>query len=199
VPRSRQTAVTGAATLPEVPVETPVWDRRNLLEEPRDSDPQQPDPGARCASEVGVGDSSSSQPDTAYRGESSVTDALPVQPEAADFLPDEGLSPVEPLTPSPVLAIEADPMPGAPQDEESAGEAGAVASGVVPPVDPPEPHWQPHRPAPATFPPRRSSVSDLLATFSVADEPAQGELCRGLKQIAGLDVTPAPTGCLVED
>ena len=57
----------------------------------------------------------------------------------------------------------------------------------------------PFKPAPATFPPRRSTVSDLLATFSVAGETTHGELCRGLKQIAGLDATPAPAGCLAED
>jgi hypothetical protein len=66
---------------------------------------------------------------------------------------------------------------------------------ISPPVaTTPEP---PPQPAPSRFPPRRSDVSELLRGFAVTEVRTERELCRDLKLLAGVDLTPLPgTGTL---
>jgi hypothetical protein len=54
-------------------------------------------------------------------------------------------------------------------------------------------------PAASALSPRRSQVTDLLASFSVADQREDGDVCRDLKQMAGLDLTPLPPAGVGEE
>jgi len=47
-------------------------------------------------------------------------------------------------------------------------------------------------PAPPRFAPRRSDVSELLRGFAVTEARSDRELCRDLKALAGVDLTPPP-------
>ncbi len=53
--------------------------------------------------------------------------------------------------------------------------------------------------ASSRFPPRQSQVNELLARFSVADQREDGDVCRDLKRMAGLDLTPLPGTRLGEE
>jgi hypothetical protein len=53
--------------------------------------------------------------------------------------------------------------------------------------------------APSTFSPRRSQVEDLVASFTVADQREDGDVCRDLKRMAGLDLTPLPGATAADD
>jgi hypothetical protein len=64
--------------------------------------------------------------------------------------------------------------------------------------EPPQPAEveQPSEPAPEPesprFAPRRSDVSELLRGFAVTEARSDRELCRDLKALAGVDLTPPP-------
>ena len=144
-------------------------------------------------------DESSHQPDVLPDGVA-LTSGIGLHPaHRADSAPSETETPVQTPTQSPVLTIATEPPEGVSHEGEPATAACDDTDAADEQSGTSESCRGPIRPAPATFPPRRSTVSDLLATFSVADEPSHGELCRGLKQIAGLDTTPLPAGCDAKD
>ena len=125
------------------------------------------------------------------------------------------LSPVPPapeLVAPPPVASAADSLPGG-------AHAVQVANVVVPSCGlaaaedsfPPEDGWDVPAAeeaavsllrevrAPSTFSPRRSQVEDLVASFTVADQREDGDVCRDLKRMAGLDLTPLPGATAADD
>ncbi len=60
------------------------------------------------------------------------------------------------------------------------------------------PEVAPPLPGVAIVASRKSDVSELLKSFQVADEPDSNQgLCRAIKEMAGLDLTPAPFAALI--
>jgi hypothetical protein len=91
--------------------------------------------------------------------------------------------------PEPGTAGEAPPACEAPQAPEPPPQAPEPPPQAVEPATPelaPEPD-----PAPPRFAPRKSDVSELLRGFAVTEARSDRELCRDLKTLAGVDLTPA--------
>jgi len=44
---------------------------------------------------------------------------------------------------------------------------------------------------------KKSDVNELLSTFQVAEPDVNSGLCRAIKEMAELDLTPAPFGALI--
>jgi hypothetical protein len=61
----------------------------------------------------------------------------------------------------------------------------------------PVPEVAPLSPGESILPKRQSELSDLVAGFSVAGEDSSAELCRAVKEMAGLELTPAPFAALI--
>ncbi|HEX7453399.1 MAG TPA: hypothetical protein VF294_13990, partial [Polyangiaceae bacterium] len=61
----------------------------------------------------------------------------------------------------------------------------------------PMPEVAPLLPGVAIVASRKSDVSELLKTFQVADHDSNQGLCRAIKEMAGLDLTPAPFAALI--
>ena len=76
--------------------------------------------------------------------------------------------------------------PQAPEPPPQAVEPEATAEPSPEPEPAPEPE-----PTPPRFAPRRSDVSELLRGFAVTEARSDRELCRDLKALAGVDLTPA--------
>jgi hypothetical protein len=97
-------------------------------------------------------------------------------PDAPDYA-EVGWTPAPEQEPAPVQAApEPEPQPVA-----------DLASTAAPSAEPtPEP-------AQPRFAPRRSDVSELLRGFAVTEARSDHELCRDLKALAGVDLTPLPS------
>ncbi len=61
----------------------------------------------------------------------------------------------------------------------------------------PMPEVQPLSPGVAIVPSRQSDVSELLQNFQVAQDDSSQGLRRAIKEMAGLDLTPAPFAALI--
>ncbi|HEY1535477.1 MAG TPA: hypothetical protein VGF76_15735, partial [Polyangiaceae bacterium] len=61
----------------------------------------------------------------------------------------------------------------------------------------PMPEVAPSLPGVAIVASRKSDVSELLKSFQVADDDSNQGLCRAIKEMAGLDLTPAPFAALI--
>jgi hypothetical protein len=61
----------------------------------------------------------------------------------------------------------------------------------------PMPDVLPLLPGVAIVTSRKSDVSELLKSFQVADDDSNQGLCRAIKEMAGLDLTPAPFAALI--
>jgi hypothetical protein len=61
----------------------------------------------------------------------------------------------------------------------------------------PMPEVAPLLPGVAIVASRKSDVSELLNSFQVADDDSNQGLCRAIKEMAGLDLTPAPFAALI--
>ena len=61
----------------------------------------------------------------------------------------------------------------------------------------PMPEVAPLLPGVAIVASRKSDVSELLKSFQVADHDSNQGLCRAIKEMAGLDLTPAPFAALI--
>jgi hypothetical protein len=61
----------------------------------------------------------------------------------------------------------------------------------------PMPEVAPPLPGVAIVASRKSDVSELLKSFQVADDDSNQGLCRAIKEMAGLDLTPAPFAALI--
>jgi hypothetical protein len=61
----------------------------------------------------------------------------------------------------------------------------------------PMPEVAPLAPGVAIVASRKSDVSELLSSFQVADDDSNQGLCRAIKEMAGLDLTPAPFAALI--
>jgi hypothetical protein len=88
----------------------------------------------------------------------------------------------------------------APEPQEAAVPAAALAPTPAQAAEPPQapeperPSEPTPEPAPPRFAPRKSDVSDLLRGFAVTEARSERELCRDLKALAGVDLTPPPPG-----
>ena len=118
------------------------------------------------------------------------------------------VSPVPPalqLVPAPVASSGGDPVARAGGPVRDCGAAAATREWPSAEESlPPEDEWElaavetsaaaavRAARASAAFCPRRSEVDDLLASFSVADQREDSDVCRDLKRMAGLDLTPLP-------
>ena len=60
-----------------------------------------------------------------------------------------------------------------------------------------ESELSPLNPGVSIVPSRQSDVRDLVASFSVAGDDPGVELCRAVKEMAGLELTPAPFAALI--
>jgi hypothetical protein len=100
-------------------------------------------------------------------------------PEAPDYA-EVGWTPAPEQQPEPAQA----PPAEAPPDPQPV--ADLVSTGAPSPEPTPEP-------AQPRFAPRRSDVSELLRGFAVTEARSDRELCRDLKALAGVDMTPLPT------
>jgi hypothetical protein len=61
----------------------------------------------------------------------------------------------------------------------------------------PMPEVAPLSPGVAIVASRKSDVTELLKSFQVADDDSNQGLCRAIKEMAGLDLTPAPFAALI--
>jgi len=91
----------------------------------------------------------------------------------------EPIAPIAPI-PEPIQVAEPTPEP-VPLAATPETEAEVRSEDLPPPA-----------PAPSRFPPRRSDVSELLRGFAVTEARSDRELCRDLKLLAGVDLTPLP-------
>jgi hypothetical protein len=124
---------------------------------------------------------------------------------AAEFAALEGAHVEQPVigqpAPSPALDLVEKGWTPAPELPSIPDEAPA-AHASEPPSPSPEPPEafepagtpEPPEPAPPRFAPRRSDVSELLRGFAVTEARTDRELCRDLKALAGVDLTPPPPG-----
>jgi hypothetical protein len=101
-----------------------------------------------------------------------------------------------------------EPLPSV-LDDEARCQAESEAPPVVEPADlvicsapmdectEPMPEVAPLLPGVAIVVSRKSDVSELLKSFQVADDDSNQGLCRAIKEMAGLDLTPAPFAALI--
>jgi hypothetical protein len=73
----------------------------------------------------------------------------------------------------------------------------AICSAPMDECTEPMPEVAPPLPGVAIVACRKSDVSELLKSFQVADNDSNQGLCRAIKEMAGLDLTPAPFAALI--